>query len=310
MWQRVGEVIEKITAILCLLTVVMVLMGRQGGGSKTPEPLDIGPHPSLVVQIRTDASCELYGTFVTYGYQMDAPSGIEERVLKVFQQQTGQIDGDGLQVSLGHLSRCYDGSRLSGSIFHGQMIIERFKLLVYVPEYDLWIRTEQVTEPYGFGNKYVFDLRGIDFEANRGHTVIADDRLHDYQGKDFAARTVDLVIRAVLTFLIEWGVAVVFYKWKGKYNTVLILVTNLITQTLFNIFCFHMNLGPLLLFSYPIGEIAVFVVETIIYCKFMQTDHDDWTRVVGYAFAANLITAIIGFWPGLFMDIMISGMFY
>ena len=87
-------------------------------------------------------------------------------------------------------------------------------------------------------------------------------------------------------------------------------MTNLITQTLFNIFCFNINLGPFLFFSYPIGEIAVFMMEAIIYCKFMQTDHDDWTRVVGYAFVANLITALIGFQPGLFMEIMISGTFY
>ena len=110
---------------------------------------------------------------------------------------------------------------------------------------------------------------------------------------------VGLLIRIVLTVLIEIGIAFLF-GYRGKRELKLILITNVITQVLLNalIAAGDRGLGAFgAMLALIAGEIAVFIAEAAVYSAKLPRITEPSTRsgrAVGYAFTANLASLFGG----------------
>lgn len=164
---------------------------------------------------------------------------------------------------------------------------QTFKVLLYFPDNESFLVSE-VLHKYAFDSYFTVDVNGNSLTAAKGGG-----------GKGIITEVVGLLIRVVLTVLIEIGIAFVF-GYRGKRELKLILITNVITQVLLNalIAAADYSLGPLAAtFAYIAGEIAVFIVEAAVYSANLPRITEQRTkggRAVGYAFAANLASFVGG----------------
>ena len=108
------------------------------------------------------------------------------------------------------------------------------------------------------------------------------------------------------TFLIEILIALIF-GYRSRRELKIILITNAVTQVLLNSVMSVLDYtsgGLVWLFILPLLEIAVFIVEAIVYAISLKTPEKGRARAVFYALAANLTSAAAGVVLGLLVSAM------
>ena len=155
-------------------------------------------------------------------------------------------------------------------------------MLIYLAESDRLIATDAY-ETYAFDSYYRYDAATNTLVENYDHTM----------------ETVNLVIRVVLTILIEVGIALLF----GMKDFIKpIVITNIITQLLLNLYInltnYYAGLLTLVLTVFVV-ELAVIIIEAIVYKIIIKK------RAITYAIVAN----IVSFAAGLLLAAWIPGMF-
>ena len=179
-----------------------------------------------------------------------------------------------------------------------------FKILLYFPEYDSFVVSE-IYEEYAFDSYYKVDLDGVEIEKTASDIVVKASQSYQY-GKEMMA----LLVRIVLTILVELGIALLVGYREKKLLRFLIPV-NVITQVLLNI---RLNIigyynGTLeLAIHYVQLEVLVFVIEALLYTKVLPEISEKKIRkssAVMYAFVANLASFIVG----IFMAMMLPEFF-
>lgn len=162
-----------------------------------------------------------------------------------------------------------------------------FKILLYFPDSENFLVSE-VLDKYAFNSYFTVDVNGDSLTVEKNGGV-----------KGILVEVGGLLIRIVLTVLIEIGVAFLF-GYRGKRELKLIIITNVITQVLLNIFIAagDYSLGGFgAVLAYIAGEIVVFIVEAAVYSANLPRVTETKARngrAVGYAFFANLASFIGG----------------
>jgi hypothetical protein len=154
---------------------------------------------------------------------------------------------------------------------------ENFKVLVYIPSTNHYIESKEL-ESFAFHTYYNLNVK--DYEIlNISKNYVTGFTLYDF------------LLRLLLTLLIEVTIAL-FFKFKG-YELKVIVITNLITQTLLILI--------LMILNYKIGyfgealimlplELVVLVIELLIYNKYLES----CKHPAIYAVVANIASFLVG----------------
>ena len=127
----------------------------------------------------------------------------------------------------------------------------------------------------------------------------------------YTNETISLIARIVLTIGIELVIARLF-RYRSRRQVKILLITNVITQVILNVFLNIVNYtsGSLaFILMYINAEIIVFVIEAVIYAGILpepaESEKPKRGKAVLYALTANAVSFALGFaiaWliPGIF----------
>lgn len=258
---------------------------------------DMGPKPSVIIEIEGLEDEVYYGTLLSQrntNGPIDVMSETElaqkqgEDNYEIWKAFAEYKDKDGYYF-LPNIYPC-EGT---DSFSWGYYPPSPFKVLLYFPEYDTFVVSE-IYEEYAFDSYYKVDLTGIHIENVTADVVVTASKTYKYGGEIVA-----LLIRIVLTILVELGIArVAGYGEKKQFR--LLIIVNAITQVLLNIWLnvVAYRSGSLaLMIHYFNLELLIFVIEAFIYATVLPAISEKKVKkrsAVMYAFIANLISFLVG----------------
>ena len=264
---------------------------------------DMGPKPSVRITFTGIQGETYYGTLLSlrdstgpasaWNGKDDYPSWYPEEERHIWEKFIHYQDADGYYF-LQAWWNCSESNQLNWTYYPPTS----FKVLLYFPETDTFY-VSPVYERYAFDSYFTVDLSAYDTAP------ITATKSYDYTWE-----TISLVVRIVLTILLEVALAWAF-GYRGKKALGFLAVVNIITQVTLNVALNLVNYhsGSMdFTFSYVLYEILVFAVEAVAYMALMEKVTGIQTRVkkaVGYALVANVASFALGLWlahviPGIF----------
>lgn len=184
---------------------------------------------------------------------------------------------------------------------------DEFKIVLYFPDLNTYA-VSGICETYARDTYYSVNLLGVDLPDNsNGESAYV--KINAYKAYNSFTEIASLILRIILTILIEIAVALLF-RYREKKQILLLIIVNTITQIGLNILLSIVdNLGGKAVFviSYMFLEPIVFFIEAIVYCnlmnKFSEKKRSEWIAFL-YAMAANFCSLIGGivieyFVPGI-----------
>lgn len=243
---------------------------------------DIGPKDSVTVYVSGVEGGREY--YIALFEKWEHPEYIDKYIEgqdNVLKKIYAFSQADGYYPTNSPVDRPYRKMNGRDSARWGYHPPQTFKILLYFPDSESFLVSE-VLDKYAFDSYFTVDVNGDSLTVSKNGGA-----------KGIIVEVCGLLIRIVLTVLIEIGVALLF-GYRGKRELKLILITNIITQVLLNalIAAGDYSLGGFgAMLAYIVGEIAVFIVEAAVYSANLPRITELGARsggAVGYAFTANL----------------------
>lgn len=185
-----------------------------------------------------------------------------------------------------------------------------FKILLYYPQTQTFV-VSGIYEKYAFDTYYMVDMDGINISSvEYDEELSTNERIEAYRSYNYRQELLSLAARIVLTILVEMAVGLLF-GFRNKKQLLFLIGVNTATQILLNVLLNVINYhsGPLVfVLIYILLEIAVIVLEAVLYCIWMkrwsQKPRKNWFYIL-YALIANSVSFITGLliaqWlPGIF----------
>lgn len=266
---------KRILSIIAIICLAMTF-------TAAPVKADVGPKPSVRIRFENEPGEPYYVTLLsdqsTYGPWSAGGDGSSIKDPEINAFFNDYKDPDGFYY-IGNAAQVTDGS-YSWTYYPPK----RFKILVYFPQSgDVFV--SDIQERFAFDSYYTCDLKSGSVTEN----------------PDIQNNLIGFGVRLVLTILIEYLIALLFGFRSGKARKI-ILITNLLTQILLNaaMGILDYTSGLLVwLILFPLMELIVMLIESIIYA-FALKEQKPVRRVV-YGIVANLVSAVIGFFTGVFI---------
>lgn len=288
---------KKMGWLLCAVSVFVILFFPITANA------DMGPKPSVEIRF-TGLEDEIY--YVTLLSETDStgPWSLGNEYYEylgdesVFQKFSEYEDEDGYYF-LSFMEECSEDDIFRWTYYPPN----KFKILIYFPEYELFAKSEDVYERYAFDSCFTADVSDID---NAELTVKVEAR----QSYDFTMEIISLIVRIVLTIIVEILIALLF-GYRDKKSLRIITVTNVFTQVLLNVLLNMINYQSgqyAFVFHYVWMELVVFLIEAAVYSKFIGKINGNAKKRIhpaGYAAVANIVSFLVGIWiaraiPGIF----------
>lgn len=246
---------------------------------------DMGPKPSVTVSFINMGPEECYCTLLSKesgtGPYSVSDSKSDNEIYRAFEDYN---DSDGFYF--------LEYAQLVGStnpFRWGYYPPDTFKVLLYYPKTNTFA-VSGIIEKEGFNSQYGIDMSGVE-EGNRFLEV---------KNLNTPAKTfISFLIRVIITLYIELAIAFAF-KFAEKKQILLIIIVNLTTQILLNLLlnqAFSTGGGFMLMLAYIPLEIAVFVVEAVVYCLALGRLGSCRIKIsdgILYSFLANFCSFIVG----------------
>lgn len=184
-----------------------------------------------------------------------------------------------------------------------------FKILLYFPETGEF-SVSGVYERYAFDSYFTVNMDGVKLSVDYNEELSSDERINAFKSYNYTVEIISLVARIIITIIIEMAIALLF-GFRKKKQLLLLIGVNTATQIILNVLLnvINYNSGELaFVVFYILFEIAVFVIEAILYCKIMkkisEQQKKNWFYVL-YALIANAVSFGAGFivaqmLPGIF----------
>lgn len=184
-----------------------------------------------------------------------------------------------------------------------------FKILLYFPE-TREFSVSGVYERYAFDSYFTVNMDGVKLSVDYNEELSSDERINAFKSYNYTVEIVSLVARIIITIIIEMAIALLF-GFRKKKQLLLLIGVNTATQIILNVLLnvINYNLGELaFVVFYILIEIAVFVIEAILYCTIMKKISEqpkkNWFYML-YALIANAASFGAGFvvaqmLPGIF----------
>lgn len=294
----------KILSLACSVVLLLALLAFPVGA-------DMGPKPSVTVNFDGLSDRVCYATLLSDREHVGPYSvwdGIEENGIND-RNYPGELEY-GIWKAFADYRGC-DGYCFlqrawrvdkTKSLTWGYMPPDNFRILLYFPESGEFA-VSGTYERYAFHTYYTVDMR--DYTAGSG-TLPKAERSYSYTNE-----TISLIARIVLTIGIELVIALLF-RYRSRRQVKILLITNMITQVILNVFLNVVNYtsGSLaFILMYINAEIIVFVIEAVIYAGILpepaEGEKPKRGKAVLYALTANAVSFALGFaiaWliPGIF----------
>lgn len=237
--------------VLGIMCVFMVLMAFSISARA-----DTGPKPHINIKINNFETETCYATLyaekggpspVSFGDWNDIPEDIKKAFSEYSDSEECRFVEDVWMIdSSDNVLNC------------GYMPPSSFKLVVYLPETDIFLESD-IYERYAFESDYEVDIQ----QQDENGKLILKKASYDYLGK-----TLSVLLRLILTLLIEISIAVAF-GIKGKKSLLVLIATNVITQIYLNarmgIFEYKSGFGLGFSLLYIVLEIEIIIIEAIVY---------------------------------------------
>lgn len=283
----------------------------------TAASADMGPKPSVVIDFNglsgetyyatLLSSVESTGPFSALSFHERDDPGIDDREFyigedsdyPVFLKIIEYTDADGY-FFLQYFQNCSETHRFSWTYYPPA----NFKILLYFPEKDSYV----ISGPH---ERYAFDSYFSATIANEVHpNTIYYDNMDVRISYDYFGEIISLIARIILTVAVELLIALLFV-FREKKQLLLILSVNLVTQIVLNVTLNFINFSyghMMFVFAFTLLEMAVFVIEAVVYTVFLRRISDAkvraW-RTITYALIANAAS----FAAGLGLAYVIPGVF-
>lgn len=185
---------------------------------------------------------------------------------------------------------------------------DSFKILLYFPESSLLI-TSGIYERYAFDSYFTAALPEGAFAAHDGaqgelYTVL--ELMGVERSYDYSYEILSLAARIIITILIEMVIALLF-GFRGRKELILLICVNTVTQVILNVMLNLINYSSgylAFIAAYIFFEFIVFIIEAVLYSILMKRMSDEpksSARCVGYAFTANAVSFIAGYFTAYFI---------
>ena len=176
-----------------------------------------------------------------------------------------------------------------------------FKILLYFPDTGEFLSSE-IMERYAFHSYFdaAVDLDQISTSKDQASADAADAAMKVERNYRYLQEILSLAVRIAITLAVELCLALLF-SLRKKQLFLTITAVNVITQVLLNVFLFFVNYRSgyrAFVFYYVILELAVFGLETILFCRLLRRNaaKPSVGRIVLYALCANALSFIVGIW--------------
>ena len=259
---------SKMTFILLLLIVLLIAMPLVANA-------DTGPKSSVIVSFEGLENEKYYVTLLSES-PTTGPHRVydgnsnpkqffygEDEEKRIWQKFVSYEDEDGFYF-LQFFDECTKTSEFSWRYYPPS----KFKILLYFPEYDSFVVSSETYEKYAFHSYYKVDANGIEIQS----VSIDNTRIQAEKNYSYSLELTSLISRILITIIIEILIALLF-GFREKMQLLIILVTNIITQSILNILLNLINYyqgGLMFVFHYVWMELLVIVIEIIAYCSFFN----------------------------------------
>ena len=260
---------------------------------------DMGPKPSVNIKVNNlEKDQEVYITLLskeesTGPFSKDTELQSHEDYLEDgFNKFKSIEDKDGYYF-LGNLDLLKSNGIYSWSYYPP----ENFKIALYFPDQNLVLISKPYSR-YAFNSNFKLNYNDLDL---KDEVYYFDNEIEVTKYREINKEIKSFLVRLVLTIIIEYLVALAMFR-PTKYQTELIIKTNVFTQILLNlaislILYFYGFLAFFIIFI-PC-EIAVFIIEGVIYKKRLNQNLPENKKPAMpmlYAFIANLLSAGAGYY--------------
>jgi hypothetical protein len=273
---------------------------------------DTGPKPSVVISFEGLENEKYYvtllsdtpttGPYSVYDENSDPEkyNGVEDKN-NVWKKFISYKDEDGYYF-LQYFDECTETSKF----IWGYYPPSKFKILIYFPDHDSFAVSNEVYERYAFDSYYKVDASGMEIQS-----VTLNNNIQAQKNYPYSWELISLISRILITIIIEVLIALLF-GFREKKLLLIVLVTNIITQSILNILLNLINYyqgGLMFVLNYIWMELLVIVIEAVAYCilfnKYSKKVPIGKFKVSTYAFIANVVSfcsglLIAGFIPSLF----------
>lgn len=274
---------------------------------------DMGPKPSVVIEFQGLEEEAYYVTLLSkesstgpWSLGNDYYEYLGDR--EVFDKFSAYEDVDGYYF-LSYMQDCSEEDTFQWTYYPPST----FKILIYFTEYDRFLLMDEVYERYAFDSYYtveVEDVESVIGAVSLEKGTVADMDIQVNRSYDFSMELVSLLVRVVLTILIEVVIAMLF-GYRNRKALTTITAINVCTQILLNVLLNVINYQSgqyAFVFHYIWMECVVFLLEAILYDKIIGRKNPTNTKryhPYGYAAVANLVSLGVGMWiariiPGMF----------
>ncbi len=264
---------------------------------------DMGPKPSVQIKFTGMEGEEYYGTLLSL-YDSTGPASVwdgkeenaryDEGEYQIWKTFVEYKDADEFYF-LQEWWKCSENQELKW-IYRPP---STYKILLYFPGRDEFYVSPIYTQ-YAFDSYYTVDLSKL-----AENPVLIAEKSYDYTWE-----IISLVVRIILTILLELAIALLF-GYREKRQILFLAAVNVITQVILNIWLNYVNYtsGSMRFgFAYIFGELFVLIFEAIIYCCLIgrfSKKSERHTKAVCYAIVANVVSFFVGYWlaekiPGIF----------
>ena len=261
---------------------------------------DTGPKPSVVISFEGLENEKYYvallsesittGPHTAYDEQADN-SGYygDEKDNIIWQKFVSYKDEDGFYF-LQFFEDCTETSKFTWGYYPPT----KFKILIYFPEHDSFVVSNEVYERYAFDSYYKVNAAGLEIQNVDVAKGIQAEK--DYV---YSLEISSLIFRILLTIVIEVIIAMLF-GFREKKQLLIIVAINIITQTILNILLNLINYnqgGSMFVFHYIWIELIVIVIEAVAYYllfkKYSNSPKGKFVTSL-YAFIANISSFVMG----------------
>ena len=176
----------------------------------------------------------------------------------------------------------------------GSIPPQQYKILIYFPEHDK-LAISAPCRPYAFSSYYTITVDKDDFSVSN-QTVLGLSVRRSY---DYTSEIISMLLRIFLTIAVEFGIAWIC-GFRSRNQVIVILVTNILTQTILNVLLnligYRYGLLNLIL-NYVWVEIVVFLIEGVVYARLLPRFSENPVREKSpwvYAAVANTASFFAG----------------
>lgn len=288
---------KKAFFVIVILLVVVVIVAPQE--SDNVASADMGPKPSVVVTFEhLDKEC--YVTLLS-SEKSTGPHSVFDEEYGSFDELYGESKEKEIYAKFinykdkdnYYFLQVFDKLDADDNTFRwGYYPPYYFKILIYFPEYDKFVSSENLNR-YAFESYFKVDMK--DFSVTSEEQKLTATQNYDYLGE-----SLKLLARIVLTIGAELLVALLFCLARKKVFKIIIVI-NVITQVILNVILQFVNYRSgafTYIFIYVPLELGVIILEAILYSiafkKSKEKIRAPITRAIWYSIVANLLSFILG----------------